>query len=132
MTRLVWRIGPSSAGSSVRSSGRSPRAGISIGVCLAAERDADGGRLAVLLGVPLGRNSDQFAVAVAGFSDIGGGPLTEGRVPAWCRLLGLPLDDALIGQAAQHVAEGSAACCSSSRTRGAISRTPALPLCVPM
>ena len=72
---------------------------------LARNMDADARRLAVLLGVPFGRNRDQFAVAVA-LGDVG--EHDGGQGAGVVQLLAPPLDLALVGKLAQHVLERGA------------------------
>ncbi len=105
MTRPVWRIG-AFLGGLLRAQQRAiADAGDFVRARLARNMNADAGRLAVLLGVPLGRNGDQFAVAVA-FGDVG--EHDGGQGAGVVQLLAPPLDHALVGQVAQHVAQGSA------------------------
>ena len=72
---------------------------------LARNMHADARRLAVLLGVPLGRNGDQFAVAVA-LGDIGEDHGGEGA--GMVQFLAPFLDGALVLKVAQHVTQRSA------------------------
>ncbi len=72
------------------------------GARLARNADADVRRVAVRLGVPLGRHGDQFAVAVA-VRDVG--EHDRGQRAGVMQLLAPRLDRSLVFEAAQHLAE---------------------------
>ena len=84
MTRPVWRIGPSSAISSVRSSARSPTPGISF------ERALRGTCMRMRGASPCSSVSHSVGTAISSPSrsrSVISESTTEGRVPAWCSFL---------------------------------------------
>ena len=84
MTRPVWRIGPSSAVSSVRSSARSPTPGISV------ERALRGTWMRMRGASPCSSVSHSVGTAISSPSrsrSVMSASTTEGRVPAWCSFL---------------------------------------------